>query len=255
MAQIEGADWSHWQGVVDCAKAKSAGLRFAGIKVSQGIGYKDDRAEVNNANARANGLLTFPYHFLTDDDATAQYNWFMSCIGTQKFDLPAALDYEYYNPVTMNQYSPLNDDKYSCNLSLEDLRFFTEKYKLIIPTSNILLAMANKLKGWNGFSHPVIYTNPSTANSKLLGTSWSQFLLWIAHWNVATPTIPTAWKGKKVYIWQDKVIHGAQSYGVDGDMDHDVWGDAIPFPGTPTNEITGTIYIKELDKTLTLREA
>ncbi len=52
------------------------------------------------------------------------------------------------------------------------------------------------------------------------------------------------------------MIRGAQDWGVQGDMDHDIWGSALPFPDRPTNEYKFTAYVVELQKTLegTLKE-
>jgi lysozyme len=209
MTDIQGADWSHWQGLVDCSKAYAAGIRFVYIKVSQGVNYKDDRADANNAAARAAGIKTGFYHFLDTNAPGPQYDWMLKCIGNMPCDLPPVLDYEAVSNT--------------------------------IPLASTLYTMANKLKGWRGYPVPAIYTNPGTANSKLINSStynWSQFLLWIANWNVATPIIPTAWRGQPYYIWQDRVIKGAQAWGVDGDMDHDVWGAKLPFPGDVPAEHT-----------------
>lgn len=202
MSDIQGCDVSHWQRGMDYVKAYSAGLRFVYIKVSQGIAYKDDKALAHNTSARAAGLKTGFYHFLTTDAPQAQYNWMLQCIGDMPCDLAPALDYETVNNT--------------------------------LPSSSTLYTMAILLKNWRNFPVPAIYTNLSTANTRLLNTTtvkWSQFLLWIAQWNVTAPTIPIAWKGQPYYVWQDRVIKGAQAFGVDGDLDHDFWGDKLPFPG------------------------
>ena len=251
--RIEGADWSHWQGNPDCSQFKAAGGRFVGIKVSQDVGYKDDKAEVNNANAHAQGLFTFPYHFVGLGSPTTQYDWFIKCIGTMKFDLAPALDYEAYNPLTLEPFMELRNitDFYLFN----NFNRVLQSYGLVIPSASTLYSIATKLKGWRGFQSPAIYTNVSTANSKLINTAiynWAQFLLWLAQWSVTIPTIPTAWKSKQIYIWQDRVIRDAQIWGVDGDMDHDFWMEALPFPGVtpPPNKVSLKLYIQELGKTI-----
>jgi hypothetical protein len=244
--RIEGADWSHWQGRVNCPVARAAGIRFVGIKVGQGINYKDDMAEVNNDAARAAGILTFPYFFVTTDAPTAQYDWLIKCIGDMSFDLAPALDYEYYNQMTGEPYKAMNEGDYefpcvSMPGSFEMWEAEWKAYGIVIPAASTLYTIATKLKGWHGCPVPAIYTNVSTANAKLINTTiykWDQFLPWLAQWNVTAPTIPTAWKGKPLYLWQDRVIKGAQDWGVQGDMDHDFWMDALPFPGDVPAEKT-----------------
>jgi lysozyme len=215
--RIEGADSSHWQGLIDFEKFKANGGDFVYIKVSQGIAYRDDRAVANNTAARAAGVKTGFYHFMTTDSALAQYNWMIQCIGDMPCDLAPALDYEAINNT--------------------------------IPTSSTLYTMANKLKGWRDFSAPAIYVAPGLANSKLINSTtvnWAQFLLWIANWNVTVPMIPTAWKGQPYYIWQDRVIRGAQAWGVDGDLDHDFWGEKLPFPGITPPPVSDEAYMEML---------
>lgn len=260
---IEGGDWSHWNGLVDCTKFRAKGGRFTGIKVSQGVDYKDDKAEANNAAARAAGILTFPYHFVTTDPPAAQYDWFIKCIGSMKFDLAPGLDYEYYNQVSREPYLAMReaDFRFPYGATSLGVGLWARSLGLVLPSAATLYTMANRLRGWNNHPVPAIYANPSTANAKLVNsgsTNWSQFLLWIANWNVAAPVIPTAWKGQSYYIWQDRVIRNAQDWGVDGDMDHDLWGDKLPFPSEPPppqDEFSLRLYIHELDKLIEVNDA
>jgi hypothetical protein len=264
MARIEGADWSHWQGVVDCAKGYAMGLRFVGIKVSQGINYKDDKAEINNDCAQANGYKTFPYHFVTIDNAITQFNWFVTCIGNMKFDLPPALDVEYYNSApSMDVYGlpvdiiPIMEYRMEKPPLMYQVRL-AANYKLTIPSESTVWGIASRLRGFQGHAVPAIYTNPSSGNAVFkTGTfKWWEYLLWDASWTTGTPLVPNAWKGKPIYIWQDRVIRGAQAYGVKGDMDHDYWMDAMPFPGEtpPVTPVTAEVYVRELNRNILLQE-
>lgn len=251
--RIEGADWSHWQSTVDCAKAYTMGLRFVGIKVSQGTNYKDDRAEVNNACARANGFLTFPYHFVTTDNPITQYNWFLQCIGNMTFDCAPALDVEYYNsaPSTSKYGTPLEIEPiYEYRMETPPLMYqlrLATNYKLTIPSESTVWGIASRLKGWRGHPVPAIYTNISSGNavfSTKPSFNWGEYLLWLAFWSTGTIYNPNAWRNKPVYIWQDRVIHNAQAYGVNGDMDHDFWMDAKPFPNEPPPPVNTDPYVE-----------
>lgn len=253
---IQGADWSDWQGIVNCVKSRFAGIRFTGIKVSQGVNHRQTKAAINNNAARAAGILTFPYHFVTTDAPLIQYNWFINCIGDMKFDLPPALDYEFYNQMSGEPYLPMREADFTFPYGADELgiSLWASELGIVIPSAYTLYFIANKLKNWRNNPVPAVYSNPSTANSYLINSTsynWSQFLLWIANWNITTPVIPKAWTGQPYYIWQDKVIRGAQEYGVDGDMDHDIFGAKIKFPGTPptpTNEIEYTGFIVEQNR-------
>ena len=177
-----------------------------------------------------------------------------------KFDGAPALDYEYYSAVTLEPYYQMNygDFKFPYGTNAFGLNFWARGLGLVIPDPKSLYTIASKLKGWQGHPVPVIYGNPSTLSVKCINSTlynWSQFLLWIANWNVSAPVIPTAWKGQPYYIWQDKVIKGAAEWGVSGDMDHDIWGEKIPFPNVvPADTVSMKVYIHEMDKLIEVND-
>jgi hypothetical protein len=261
--KIEGCDISHWQSTPNFVKGYNKGLRFAGIKVSQGINYEDDKAAINNAHARAAGFQTFPYHFFTTDPAKTQYEWFAKCInkiGASEFTCAPAVDYEFYNQTTMATYQAMNceDFCFPYGASKLGVRVWMMTLGLVIPSSSQLYSILNLLRGWQGHPAPAIYTNRYVADAYLINSStynWSQFLLWYALWNATTIVKPKSWANEELYIHQDYVIQDAREWGVDGAMDHDYWGTKLPFPGTPVppvvNEYQYSGYVKELNKTLT----
>lgn len=203
---IEGADLSHWQSKLDeadAAKFVAAGGRFAYVKFSQGVSYRDDCGVNNTAVLRAAGVKVGPYHWVSPENALSQYNWYVKCMGDVVFDLPPALDVEQAG-----------------------------------VTQAIVDSMGMKLTTWMqdrpelaSFKYPAIYTNYSTGNRVFTAQVMSRYLLWIANWGVSSPNIPKIWQGKPYYVWQDRVMRGAQEWGIDGDLDHDIWGKLLPFPG------------------------
>ena len=50
---IPGIDVSHYQGSIDWAKVKAAGIRFVYVKASQGADFTDPRLFANVAGAAA----------------------------------------------------------------------------------------------------------------------------------------------------------------------------------------------------------
>jgi lysozyme len=70
-------DISHFQGHVDFAALKAGGVTAVFIKATQGAHYVDPMWQHNSQQAAQAGLLYAPYHFLTGDDVTAQYNHLM----------------------------------------------------------------------------------------------------------------------------------------------------------------------------------
>ena len=66
MSEFRGIDVSHWQGAIDWAKVRAAGIQFAIIKAggSDAGFYTDPRWEENYRGAKANGIAVGAYYFV-----------------------------------------------------------------------------------------------------------------------------------------------------------------------------------------------
>jgi lysozyme len=207
---IVGVDISKWQGKVDFAKMAAAGAQFVYAKASQGASYRDPRFAENAAGAKAEGLKFGAYHFCTVDNALSQVSNFIAAIGAVVLDLTPALDVEL-DPATGK-----------------------------IISGSALWVMCDRMKGFQGHPVPAVYCSQSSGNtvwpySDPRWRTMCENLLWVANWNVAKPALPDVWAkaGEPYYIWQDKLVPGGP-YGVESSqIDHDVWGDKLPFPGDP----------------------
>jgi GH25 family lysozyme M1 (1,4-beta-N-acetylmuramidase) len=98
MDKLQGCDVSHWNGRPDWAAAKSAGMKWAAVKFSQGDNITDAQAVRNVEMCRAVGLPVMPYHFLYPGiHAADQFTRFMAtveaCGGWEGLLVPA-LDVE-----------------------------------------------------------------------------------------------------------------------------------------------------------------
>ena len=232
---IQGLDISHWQGLLtseSIIKMKSRNVEFVYLKFSQGVGFKDKYAESNARLLQDNGILIGPYHFTTSDNGITQYEWFVKCMGNFKFDLPPAMDCEAYVQYGPNAISVRELQLYGDPQNLLDV------YGISYPSREVIDVIGRRLKVWmagfpklSEFPQPVIYTNASSGNKifDMSSVSWSKYLLWVAHWNADTPTLPYIWKGKGYLIWQDYVASGTP-YGIDSQVDHNVWGTLVDFP-------------------------
>lgn len=70
---IKGIDVSYWQGTIDWAKVKAAGIKFAVLRE----GYRktvDPKFFENVKGARAQGITVMVYHFIYTDGATIKEN-------------------------------------------------------------------------------------------------------------------------------------------------------------------------------------
>ncbi len=86
-----GVDVSHWQGVIDWAKAKAAGVVFGFAKATESDDYTDPRFTANIAGMRAAGVVPGAYHFLRPGNASGQADRF---VRTAPPDVIHALDVE-----------------------------------------------------------------------------------------------------------------------------------------------------------------
>ena len=98
-------DLSHYNGEVDLAAAKAAGLVGVIHKATQGLDGVDPTYATRREQARAAGLLWGAYHFATGGDGVAQAEHFLAVAGREAGTL-LALDLEA-NPA--GQSMPLEE--------------------------------------------------------------------------------------------------------------------------------------------------
>jgi lysozyme len=72
-------DLSHYQAGFDFAAFKAAGGLAAILKASQGTTSADPSYATFVAAAKAAGIATASYHYLTTDPAATQASWFLAC--------------------------------------------------------------------------------------------------------------------------------------------------------------------------------
>lgn len=105
IACVPGIDVSYYQGAIDWAAVKAAGVEFAMIRLGyrsyrDGLLHTDPRAQENLRGAKAAGLKIGAYFFSQATSAAqareeAQYA--LEILGDTALDLPLAYDWEYVN--------------------------------------------------------------------------------------------------------------------------------------------------------------
>jgi lysozyme len=93
---VQGIDVSYWQGDVDWAKARAAGVRFAFIKATEGGDHLDPKFLENWQAAKTAGVVRGAYHFVYwCRPADEQALWFMLNVPPDPDALPPVLDVEW----------------------------------------------------------------------------------------------------------------------------------------------------------------
>ena len=204
-----GIDVSHWQGTgLNWASIKSSGITFAYCKASEGTGYTDDTFAINEANAKAAGVLIGAYHYADFDintgtnGAIAEANHFWSVAknyikGGGTYLMPM-LDLEAsrtgYTKTTLSQWANT----------------------WCITVSNSAAAVGITVK-------PVIYTSSSFASS-WLDSTMTKWTPWIAAWPTSPnpqtdgPSSTAPWSTWTFWQYADNTTVPGHTGNVDGDV-------------------------------------
>ena len=89
-----GIDVSHYQGTVNWAKVKAAGIRFAYIKATQGADFRDPQLSANVAGATAQAIPFGLYHVFVANAGLLQISNWLKAKAAFPSQLPAWLDIE-----------------------------------------------------------------------------------------------------------------------------------------------------------------
>ena len=161
----EGIDVSNWQGYIDYARVKSAGIDVVYIKASQGNNITDPFFKVNYNNAKANGLKVGLYHFLTartNEEAVQEAEYFSSVISATMPDCKLAMDFENFGNLNIQQINSI---------------------------STIFLEKVKELTG----KEVIIYSDASNARDVFGQELANQYPLWIAEFGASTPSSNVNW--------------------------------------------------------------
>lgn len=95
LSPIHGIDVSHYQGNIDWSTVASSNIRFAYIKASEGITYRDPRFRSNAENIAKTNLVYGAYHFFdAEDDPEQQLQNFVAAIKDTGINLTPMVDIE-----------------------------------------------------------------------------------------------------------------------------------------------------------------
>jgi lysozyme len=170
---IPGIDVSHYQGSIDWAKVKAAGIRFVYVKASQGADFTDPRLFANVAGAAAAGIPIGLYHVFVANLGNAQLSKWQEIYASADSQLPPWIDIE-----------PGAVTEETAPQALEFLRAMK---------SNSGTKPRNPGK-------PCVYCSPMTAQSDLSDPEFRTYPLAIAHYTDAPSPNTVLWSGWE--FWQ-----------------------------------------------------
>ena len=205
----QGIDVSSWQGNINFAQVKNAGIDIVYIKSSEGVSYIDPYFERNYQNAKANGLKVGFYHYVTArtvEEARNQANFFAKVISGKEPDCKLAMDFESFGNLSVNQINEIS------KVFLETLQNATNKEVLI-------------------------YSNSYTART-ILSSDLAIYPLWVANYGVSEPGGNDKWN---TWVGWQYTSTGRVS-GISGNVDRDKFTDGvllsntspIPTPDSPS---------------------
>ncbi len=161
-AQVQGIDVAQYQGTIDWSKVAGSGIGFAFARVSDGTHFPDPEFAANWSGMKANGVVRGVYqYFRAGTDPTAQANLLLGAVGTlQPGDLPPVCDVETL-------------DGQSASTLVANLKTWVSAIKTATGLT------------------PIIYCGSGFWNT--LGTTMGNDDLWVANWQVSSPSIPSGW--------------------------------------------------------------
>jgi lysozyme len=182
-----GIDVSAWQGEINWQQTIANGAAFVFIKASQQL-FRDRRFADNWKGARAANLPRGAYHYLTwDASPAAQARFFAQLLKSDAGEMSPVVDFE---------------ESAGCPPgAAAQLRIYMEEVEAALGRTCM------------------VYTSPGFWQAH--GSRESFFgerPLWLAHWGVEQPSVPSPWRGYA--FWQftskgDGAAYGVSSRGVD----------------------------------------
>lgn len=189
----KGIDVSRYQGAINFAEVKGAGIETVYIRAGEGDSYTDPNFEQNYQDAKAQGLRIGFYYYVTattEAEGTIQGKRFAALVSGKEYDCRLAMDFEALSGLKRSEINAIS------------LAFLSA---LSSDSENIA----------------VIYSDWSNAHT--FGNALSNYPLWIAEYGVTEPRDLNAWSSWVGWQYSDD---GSVS-GISGNVDLDYFTDDI----------------------------
>ena len=167
----EGIDVSEYSGAVDWAAVVKGGYSFAFVKATEGVDLKDSSFDDHWYAMKRAGIIRGAYHFyVTEDDPHEQAAFFIKTVVLEPGDLAPVVDVELIGHGT----SPGLPQRLKTWLELVEKHYRVK---------------------------PIIYTNAKFWNEHFNST-FSDYPLWIAEYDVDAPKLPAGWSAWRFWQWR-----------------------------------------------------
>ncbi|WP_230879082.1 lysozyme [Planomonospora sp. ID67723] len=191
-ADVRGLDVSSYQPSVSWTSVYGAGGRFAYVKATESVTYRNPYFAAQSEGARRAGLIRGAYHFALPHKSggAAQADYFVRYGGGWTGDgrtLPGALDIEF------NPYRSSNGLNTCYGLSPAQMTGWIRDF------SNRYLALTGR--------RPVIYTNTYWWQTCTGGSAaFGDHPLWIARYSSSAGTLPSGWTRHAIWQYADSGV-------------------------------------------------
>ncbi|MDQ3370827.1 MAG: glycoside hydrolase family 25 protein [Myxococcota bacterium] len=186
---VPGIDVSYYQQDVAWKRVRAAGVRFAFVRVSDGLTVRDTRFATNWAGAKRAGILRGAYqYFRPEQSALAQADLMIATLRRDRGELPPVIDVE------------------------------SEGGKAPAPLVAAVQLWVARVRDQLGVE-PIVYTGPEFWRDRAGGADLTRQPLWIAHYTRGCPTVPRPWT--RWHFWQH--TDNGRVPGIEGAVDLDLF--------------------------------
>ena len=208
----EGIDVSEWQGTIDFEAVADSGIDIVYIRASEGTDYIDPYFRENYEKAKANGLRTGFYHYLTartEEEARAEAEFFVGNIKGTEPECKLAMDFESFGDLNVGEINQI---------------------------SKVFLERVQELSG----KECVIYSDAYNAREIFDEELATKYVIWVADYFVSEPANNGKWSSWVGFQFTDR----GRINGIDGNVDRDKFtngillNDTSKIPEDTTNDAT-----------------
>ena len=184
-----GIDVSYYQETIDWPRVRRAGILFAFVRVSDGLGTNDTQFRINWTGARQAGVMRGAYqHFRPEEDVNAQADLLIEAVRADPGELPPVIDVEVDGGKSPRQLA-------------ERVAQWVERVRRELAIE------------------PIIYTGPDFWRDKVGGADMTAQPLWLAHYTDDCPQVPPEWT--RWTFWQHS--DNGRVRGISGPVDLDLF--------------------------------